>query len=1263
LEPYAAQISPAAPIPEKVPDSAISLEKLVWTPGQPLTGLPGQPEWAASLGLDIGEQPKEKGEPIPDWLAEQGAKTGVFEAETPAGEGIPPFAEQEKQPPAPEPEEAEDQIPDWMKTAGWGPTSSEEAEEPATLFEDSGIEFPGEEVIAPAEIPDWLQAIAPQEMAIEEEPVEQAEIEPPGEAEPAESDALSWLQESEPGPTDSVVTWLEDTQSPTPKSTPFEPEEKKEAEAEIPEWLKDLGEAEPATPESIETEHLEPMPEAEIEPQEAGTAELPAWLAESQPVTKETPAEELPDWLKLEGEKPAEEAEATSPDWLQETRKEEEPSPVEVESAVTESLVEPAEPVKTTSDEDEAFAWLESLAAKQGAEEALLLTPEERREEPPEWIKEAAGAQPPIPEPAAPAEKEATLPEWLQEEPRAEAEAGTGEARPEWLSEFERLSSPETEGTRAEEPSLQVDFGAAEELPALAGEEEPLELEEELPEAEPGELPEWLREAAGEVSEAAEPSLLIEESQGIEPPAKPEVEVPFGEGDEITEAQPGELPEWLREAAGEVSVAAEPSMLTEEAQGIELPAEPEVEEPSSEEREITEAQPGELPEWLREAAGEVSEEAEPAIAAEEARGFELPVEAEFGEPVSKVEEVSEAEPGELPAWLREAAERELEAAESPMVTGAGEGIELPAEPELEAPFAQTEELPVAEAGELPDWLQASGEAERAPEVPGVTETAPAGELPTWLAPAEVEPETEMLFGPQALSTEVISTVEETPPAAVEELHLEEPEAPPISDTQPTRVQPAEAVVVPEEAEIPLPPTTPLSPQVPDWLKDLSEEEVVPEAMPEPKPEIGGKPLDDEAAFAWLEGLAARMGAEEALLLSPEERAEEPPEWIVKAAEEAEQPLETPTSIGETTPTQVRLPEEVVEEVLPVEEVPEEIPAMEGVSLEPAIEEFQPPVAEEAPIEIEELPVEPVEERFIAEVEELPTIEEPPIPVAEVELPAVEVEAEEMPAVEPVVEIEEPEAPLPVTAEYFPSEEIPLSFEPEPGESIEEARVEREAEPPPELPSWLAGIEAVEAIQEEAEWTPPEEAKMEEAVEAMPSESLVFAEPFQLAGTEMAQLDINQAGLSELERIPGMGFIRAQAILTYRQAFGPFSSVDELINVSGFDQDLIDGLKSRLTIGEVQPVEPLAAGVDIHQLTLIQARNALISGDSGKALVHYTSLIKARQLLPEVIQDLNEALYRFPVEVPIWEALGDAQMRVGHLQEALDAYTKAEELIR
>jgi cytochrome c-type biogenesis protein CcmH/NrfG len=39
------------------------------------------------------------------------------------------------------------------------------------------------------------------------------------------------------------------------------------------------------------------------------------------------------------------------------------------------------------------------------------------------------------------------------------------------------------------------------------------------------------------------------------------------------------------------------------------------------------------------------------------------------------------------------------------------------------------------------------------------------------------------------------------------------------------------------------------------------------------------------------------------------------------------------------------------------------------------------------------------------------------------------------------------------------------------------------------------------------------------------------------------------------------------------------------------------------------------------------------------------------------------LYRYPVEVSLWQLLGDAYMRANRLQDALDAYTKAEELLR
>jgi hypothetical protein len=77
----------------------------------------------------------------------------------------------------------------------------------------------------------------------------------------------------------------------------------------------------------------------------------------------------------------------------------------------------------------------------------------------------------------------------------------------------------------------------------------------------------------------------------------------------------------------------------------------------------------------------------------------------------------------------------------------------------------------------------------------------------------------------------------------------------------------------------------------------------------------------------------------------------------------------------------------------------------------------------------------------------------------------------------------------------------------------------------------------------------------------------------------------------------------------------------------------------------------------------QARNELSGSNLSGALESYSKLIKKGRFLDEVIFDLRDALYRFPVDVNIWQSLGDAYMRANRLQDALDAYTKAEELLR
>lgn len=47
-----------------------------------------------------------------------------------------------------------------------------------------------------------------------------------------------------------------------------------------------------------------------------------------------------------------------------------------------------------------------------------------------------------------------------------------------------------------------------------------------------------------------------------------------------------------------------------------------------------------------------------------------------------------------------------------------------------------------------------------------------------------------------------------------------------------------------------------------------------------------------------------------------------------------------------------------------------------------------------------------------------------------------------------------------------------------------------------------------------------------------------------------RLDLNSATVEQLRGLPGIGAVRAQAIVSFREARGPFASVEDLIQVSG-----------------------------------------------------------------------------------------------------------------
>ena len=61
------------------------------------------------------------------------------------------------------------------------------------------------------------------------------------------------------------------------------------------------------------------------------------------------------------------------------------------------------------------------------------------------------------------------------------------------------------------------------------------------------------------------------------------------------------------------------------------------------------------------------------------------------------------------------------------------------------------------------------------------------------------------------------------------------------------------------------------------------------------------------------------------------------------------------------------------------------------------------------------------------------------------------------------------------------------------------------------------------------------------------------------------LDLNTASQEALDSLPGIGPAKAKDIITYRDEHGPFSSVDELENVSGIGEATVESLRDYLFV--------------------------------------------------------------------------------------------------
>lgn len=68
-----------------------------------------------------------------------------------------------------------------------------------------------------------------------------------------------------------------------------------------------------------------------------------------------------------------------------------------------------------------------------------------------------------------------------------------------------------------------------------------------------------------------------------------------------------------------------------------------------------------------------------------------------------------------------------------------------------------------------------------------------------------------------------------------------------------------------------------------------------------------------------------------------------------------------------------------------------------------------------------------------------------------------------------------------------------------------------------------------------------------------------------SGTAPGKININRAAAAELETLPGIGPVRAQAIVEHREKYGYFKDINEIMDVSGIGEGIYQTIEDLITI--------------------------------------------------------------------------------------------------
>jgi tetratricopeptide (TPR) repeat protein len=636
--------------------------------------------------------------------------------------------------------------------------------------------------------------------------------------------------------------------------------------------------------------------------------------------------------------------------------------------------------------------------------------------------------------------------------------------------------------------------------------------------------------------------------------------------------------------------------------------------------------------------------------------------------------------GEIPDWMKDAGWKPV----------AADSVQKPIETINEPPIIEVQPQEDLEKAEIPEWLRGI-----APE--GVLEeTQPSSQ------PMEKEVSLPWLEKQQPGPTDsIIQWLEDAKP--------ETPVTPPTPEETSAEVSEEEVPDWLKDLDVAYPTAdqgeqkVEESPAVPSATPAFIEGLVIAEAFKEletkepPSDEQPGQVENIEPIPGFVETPATSEAIETEEM--PAAFADELPDWIKELAGE------TPEASSSTAPSdelKVELPITEEQQGLEIPELHEEMPltepAIAGVEIapveEPSISGEEPtpvePVIFEEQTQLEQAAIvesesgtEPsstlienpalawltgltIQESLNKEEQVTPVEDQQATPPEWVKLEAEAITEETTPEVEPKAE-EEAAIPAEEIPDWLIGLGEPSEIEEVPQEPVSAVSSESLSPEAEEVPAWLIGTEIAKAVKE----TPEISQETLEKEEELPDWIKEIAET--TPGEELPTL-------TEPAVTPTLPALPLEPVSEWTPEEAPVTEFAEVksVELEPAESTWIPEVEAPSQPEFVEPVEPeiefaaLPAEPAVLPVTEIKeaeintledAHVALNQGQPSQAAAVYSRLIKQNYQLDEVIKDVQEALYRFPVDVNLWVTLGDAFLQTDELQDALNAYSKAEDLVR